>query len=210
MVIAGPRPTPPRLCGTSPKPNALNHCQCISFMMRKRCRFDMDAFDTHSGSSESQCSSFSGRLHAMTKKSWKSPRYACSASIPGCFIAPLAIRAKTLNGVVPVVSSSLLLSMKPMRSNSSLRAFGPPSSSMSILRAPRKLAASLITGNRPVISALRDVAPSVPGKKKAPFATVLGLLTTAPEALIGSSCTLLTASSFKTLITSSNGKFLKP
>ena len=64
----------------------------------------MDALPTHSGSALDQCSSFSGRLHAIMNRLLWAPRFAVSASIPGCDITPAATRAKTLNGLVPVVS----------------------------------------------------------------------------------------------------------
>mmetsp|Transcript_44132 Transcript_44132/g.124597 ORF Transcript_44132/g.124597 Transcript_44132/m.124597 type:complete len:223 (-) Transcript_44132:423-1091(-) len=56
---------PPSSDGTRPATRRLNHCQCRSFVVRKRWRRAIEAFDIHFGSVESQCRSLSGRFAQM-------------------------------------------------------------------------------------------------------------------------------------------------
>mmetsp|Transcript_33992 Transcript_33992/g.102664 ORF Transcript_33992/g.102664 Transcript_33992/m.102664 type:complete len:312 (-) Transcript_33992:1000-1935(-) len=110
--------TPPSDLGIRPNDSTLNHCQCKSLTVRKRCRRDMDALPSHSGSSESQCSSFSGRLQQTMNLSSYGPNRFCSSAMPGCSITPAATLAKTLNGLLPVVSCSDSSSKNPKRISS--------------------------------------------------------------------------------------------
>mmetsp|Transcript_2770 Transcript_2770/g.7797 ORF Transcript_2770/g.7797 Transcript_2770/m.7797 type:complete len:244 (-) Transcript_2770:644-1375(-) len=197
---------------TRPKDKTLNHCQCKSFTVRKRCRRDIDAFPTHSTSSESQCSSFSGRFEQTMYLSWYAPKWTCSLSMPGCFIWPDATRANTLKGWALVVSRFVASSTKPDRRSSALKVPVPPNSSISSRRASRKDAEFFKTGTRPVSSAFTDVAPSVPAKKKGLEVVLRHEELRVPASGDGAERSMersLAASSRRTLSTASRGQFLK-
>mmetsp|Transcript_60971 Transcript_60971/g.145292 ORF Transcript_60971/g.145292 Transcript_60971/m.145292 type:complete len:332 (+) Transcript_60971:1057-2052(+) len=205
---------PPFSWGTRPKHSGLNHCQCNFRVVRNRCRLAMEARPTHSGSVESQCTSFSGRLQQTTKLSRHGPKASCSTSIPACCMTPAPRRAKRLKGCSPVVSIDVWESTRPARSSSSRRLCTPPNSSRSSRRASRRSAASRSTGSRSIISAFNDVAPPLPSKKNsAPFGAVrregeTSFLDCGTSDHRSLAAAVDPASSFRTLRTLLRGKFL--
>ena len=176
-----------------PKASTLKQLQDKSLTSMKRCRCPMEALPTQSSSPLIQCSSFSGRLHAIMNIALLTPRAAVSASIPGCTIAPLATRANTLNGFVPVVSSPSLTNPKP---SSSVRRAGAPPSWRRRARTAANEGASATFGNSWYSESLMAVSAAFSDAATA-FATASDTTACASASITASATTSSTSTSAK-------------